>query len=194
MTELELILDRVALTHCNRSHLLAAEPDRTLVTVGVTAYYGRDPNGSSQPRPIMSSRLHPAAWLAFGILLAASLACGDDSTSPGTIEGLYTLRTIGGKPLPSVIAEDSVEKTELTSGSITLGANSVFTLALAFRRTNGIQAIESSGTSPGKWTRSGSTVTMRSDEGGVVTGAVSGAAISVNMPGAQGTVVWVFRK
>ena len=141
----------------------------------------------------MSSR-HPAAWLAAGILLAASLACGDDSTSPANIEGVYTLRTIGGKPLPSVIAEDSVEKTELTSGSITLDANSVFTLALAFRRTRGILAVESSGTSTGTWSRSGSKVTMRSGEGGVVSGAASGAAITINMPAAQGTVVWVFSK
>lgn len=142
----------------------------------------------------MSSRLHRAAWLASGILLAASLACGDESTSPVAIEGRYTLRTIGGKPLPSVIAEDSIEKTELTSGSITLDVNSVFTLALAYRRTRGILVIESAGTSTGTWTRSGSTVTMRSGEGGVVAGVVSGAAVTVNMPGAQGNVVWVFSK
>ena len=142
----------------------------------------------------MSRRFHRAARLASGVLLAASLACGDDSTSPGTIEGLYTLRTIGGKPLPGVIAENSSEKTELTSGSITLGANGVFTLALAYRRTVGINAIESAGTSTGTWTRSGSTVTMRSGEGGVVPGTLSGTTITVNMPGVSSSVVWVFRK
>jgi hypothetical protein len=35
---------------------------------------------------------------------------------------------------------------------------------------------------------------MRSGEGGVVAGALSGTAITVNMQGAQGAVVWVFRK
>ncbi len=139
--------------------------------------------------------MNHAAWLVSGILLAASLACGGDSTSPGTVEGQYALRSIGGKALPAVVDEDSTEKTEVTSGSITLDANSVFTLALAFRRTRGIQSITSSGTSTGTWTRSGSTVTMRTSNGAVVPGALSGTTITVDMRGAAGaTVVWLFRK
>jgi hypothetical protein len=136
-----------------------------------------------------------AACFASGFLLAASLACGDDSTSPANVEGLYTLRTIGGKALPVVIAEDSVQTIEVTSSSITLGANSVFILAQAFRTTRGVQAVSSSGTASGSWTRSGSTVTMHLNSGATVPGALSGTTISVNMPGPSSTVVvWVFRK
>ena len=135
------------------------------------------------------------AALAFGFLLAAALACGDDSTGPANVEGLYTLRTIGGKQLPVVIAEDSIQTVEVTSSSITLGANSAFTLAQAFRTTRGVQAVYSSGTATGSWTRSGSTVTMRLNSGATVPGALSGTTISVNMPGPSGTVVvWIFRK
>jgi hypothetical protein len=152
----------------------------------------RKPDQMSRRRT--NALLFRATCAFSAVLLAITVACGDNSTDPGTIEGVYTLRTIGGKPLPSVIAENSTEKTELTSGSIELGANSVFTLTLAFRRTIGIREFESSGTSTGTWTRSGSTVTMRSGEGGVVAGALSGATITVNMTGAQGAVVWVFRK
>jgi hypothetical protein len=136
-----------------------------------------------------------AACFASGFLLAASLACGDDSTGPANIEGLYTLRTIGGKPLPVVIAEDSIQTIEVTSSSITLGANSAFTLAQAFRTTRGVQSVLSSGTATGTWARSGSTVTMHLSSGATVPGALSGTTITVNMPGPSGTVVvWIFRK
>ena len=71
--------------------------------------------------------------LALALPLAA---CGDGGTEPEPgIDGTYTLETINGGALPSLIAELDGDKLEVLDGSIVLRADGTFTDRLALRLT-----------------------------------------------------------
>lgn len=137
---------------------------------------------------------HRAARLSASLLLAASLACGRDSTAPVPIEGTYTLQTIDGRPLPAAIAQDAGVKDEITAGSITLVAGSAFTLNLAVRETSGSQVLTMTAVVQGTWTRSGATVTITTPDGVSTSGVLSGRTLTLAGVAGGGVVPWVFRK
>ena len=135
--------------------------------------------------------VHRAARIASGVLLATSLACGGDSTAPETIEGTYTLQTIDGQALPAIVDQDETEKNEITAGSIKLGAGTTFTITLTLRTTIGSEVVTITDGTTGTWTRSGSTVTMRTTDGVVIPARLSANALTV---GEDDGFVWVFRR
>src|SRR5262245_19602438 len=93
----------------------------------------------SGQRPRTQRWLRGTLRLGVGSLLAASLACGGDSTGPEGIEGTYTLKTMAGQSLPVTVLEDETGKFEITAGSITLTSPNAFTMSLTFRQTTGTQ-------------------------------------------------------
>ena len=136
-----------------------------------------------------------AIRLGVGVLVAASLACGGDSTAPETIEGVYVLQTLDGRPLPVVFLQDETGKYEITAGSITLKAANAFTMQIAARQTSGTQTFTSTGSIDGTWTRSGDSVTLTTDEGESIEGVLSGRTLKlVGEAEDLGSVEWVFRR
>ena len=144
----------------------------------------------------LQSLSHLAIRLGCGAFLAASLACGKDSTGPGpeAIEGRYALETVGGRSLPVVILEDETETIQLTAGAVTLSAPRAFTMELTLKETTAEGVSTFTSQVSGTWTRSGATVSLTVD-GEVVSATVSGGTLRL-MDGAGdlGMGEWVFRK
>ena len=130
-----------------------------------------------------------------GALLAASIACGGDSTGPEPIEGTYALQTMGARPLPVVVLQDETGKYEITAGSVILRAPNAFTMSLTFRETVSGQANTLTSEISGTWARSGASVTLTDSDGDVVSATLSGRTLRM-MGEAEdlGTIEWVFSK
>jgi len=133
--------------------------------------------------------------LGIGALLAASLACGGDSTDPEPIEGAYALQTMGTRPLPVVVLQDETGKYEITAGSVTLLAPNAFTMSLTFRQTAAGQANTLTSEISGTWMRSGASVTLTDSDGEELSATLSGKTLRM-MGDAEdlGTIEWVFTK
>ena len=71
-----------------------------------------------------------------GLLLAFVAACGNDgSTAPGTgtLAGVYTLRTVNSKALPTVAFPDPTTPVSVTYGIVRLRADASFIDSTAFQ-------------------------------------------------------------
>ena len=146
--------------------------------------------------PRLQSLSHLAIRLGCGALLAASLACGNDSTGPGpeAIEGRYALETVGGRSLPVIFLEDETETIRITAGAVTLSAPRAFTIELSFQQTTSERVSTVTSQVSGTWTRSGATVSLTAD-GEVVFATVSGGTLRLtDGAGDPGMGEWVFRK
>jgi hypothetical protein len=149
----------------------------------------------SNRRLLTQPRLRRTIRFAFGALLAASVACGGDSTGPEPIEGTYALQTMGGQSLPVTVLQDETGTYEITAGSVTLAAPNAFTLKLTFRQTTSAQVNTVTSAVDGTWTRSGESVTLTTSEGDAIDATLSGQTLRiVGEAEGLGTVEWVFRK
>ena len=100
--------------------------------------------------------------VAFSAALAGTAACGGDSaTGPGgarAAAGRYTIQTVNGKSLPVAIFADTNYTYEVTTGTLTLGVDGMYSKITTFRQTipgNIELFVDSSG---GTWLQSGSVV------------------------------------
>jgi len=154
-------------------------------------------NESRNRGPRLWSRLNLRRGRALGVLFAAAvLACGDsgDSTSPESIEGLYTLQTINGGALPAVVYEDEAAKVEIVAGAITLGPGTKWSISLTARATLDADVSTNTETLDGTWSRSGSTLTLTSADGDVETLVLSGSTLTLQAEIDSGMAPWVFRR
>ena len=143
-------------------------------------------------RPWLRRNLHHSR--ALGVLFAAAvLACGD-STSPESIEGVYTLQTINGGALPAVVYEDEAAKVEIVAGAITLGPGTKWSISLTARATLDADVSTNTETLDGTWSRSGSTLTLTSADGDVETLVLSGRTLTLQAEIDSGMAPWVFRR
>ena len=147
--------------------------------------------------PRLWSRLDLRRGRALGVLFAAAvLACGDsgDSTSPESIEGVYTLQTIDGDALPAVVYQDTEGMVEITAGAITLGPGTKWSISLTARAT--VAAVVTTNTEKldGTWSRAGSTLTLTSADGDVETLVLSGSTLTLQAEIDSGMAPWVFRR
>ena len=147
--------------------------------------------------PTLWSRLNLRRGRALGVLFAAAvLACGDSggSTSPESIEGVYTLQTINGGALPAVVYEDEAAKVEIVAGAITLGPGTKWSTSLTARATVDADVSTNTETLDGTWSRSGSTLTLTSAAGDVETLVLSGRTLTLQAEIDSGMAPWVFRR
>ena len=147
--------------------------------------------------PKLWSRLNLRRGRALGVLFAAAvLACGDsgDSTSPESIEGVYTLQTIDGDALPAIVYQDTEGMVEITAGAITLGPGTKWSISLTARAT--VAAVVTTNTEKldGTWSRAGSTLTLTSADGDVETLVLSGSTLTLQAEIDSGMAPWVFRR
>ena len=118
------------------------------------------------------------------VALALAVACGRDGTSPPpsvSVEGTWTLRTIGGASLPYVLEQVGSDKIELLGASIFATSSGSFTTTSTERTTIAGQATSRSYDDRGNYTRRGADVTFKFSSDGVeITGAVRGDSLTFN--------------
>jgi len=116
--------------------------------------------------------------LASILLILVAAACGGDkSTAPKRLEGTYTMSTINGASLPTILYDDPAngQRAEILSGSMSLGADGKFTAPWSFRITDNGVVSPYSETCTGTFTRTGNHVVMdETDNGGFCGGQFDG--------------------
>ena len=128
------------------------------------------------------------ALLAFAALAACG---GDSSTSPASVTGSYTLRTVNGTPLPYTLIQLGNFKYEITSDVITLNDGGTFTESGADRTTEEDGTVTTSTiTDAGTYTLAGTAITLNSPDSGSINGSVSDGTLTLTGEG----VVAVYSK
>jgi len=108
---------------------------------------------------------------------------------------MYSLQTMGARPLPVVVLQDETGKYEITAGSVTLRSPNAFTMSLTFRQTTSAQTYTLTSDISGTWTRSGASVTLTDSDGDVVSATLSGRTLRMTGDAEDlGTIEWVFSK
>jgi hypothetical protein len=105
------------------------------------------------------------------------VACSNDSTTEPTnasVAGTWTLQTINGAPLPFTVSSLGTTKIEAVSAVFVVSANGTWTGSSQTRTTVSGQASTSTTPDAGTYTLSGSTIALRSNDGTVETGTISG--------------------
>ena len=132
--------------------------------------------------------------LACTLLLIAAAACGSDkSTAPKRVEGVYTLKTIGGNTPPTVIYDDPAnsERIELLKSVLTISTGGTFSNAWSFRVTDHGTVAPYDETCTGTFTRSGNTITLtETDNGSLCGGSAYDATWDGNNTITAGQVVY----
>lgn len=115
------------------------------------------------------------------VLVLAFVACGDGGTSPAAISGSYILQTVNGKSLPAVVAEDAVQRQEVTSGTLDVKANRTWHLTLdeQVTRLSDNSVVVQSLVATGSYTLSGSAITFSAPGLGSIGGTVAGSTLNV---------------
>ena len=118
-------------------------------------------------------------WMA----LALAIACGDGTSAPtsASVEGTWTLRTIGGARLPYVLDQAGADKIELLDASIVATSNGRFTTTSTERTTIAGQATSRAYDDGGSYTLRGEDVTFTfSSDGLAVRGVIRGDSLTFN--------------
>lgn len=120
----------------------------------------------------------PALVTLLAVGFATPAAGCHDATSPGNpVPGAYTLRSVGGQPLPVVVSQDASGTIAIVSDAITLQSDGTLTEQETLRATpvgGGSPTIQST-SHTGTWTLSGSdTVAARLNDGTHLSGAFTG--------------------
>jgi hypothetical protein len=76
-----------------------------------------------------------AARTRSAIIAMVLVAC-TDATTPAIINGTYSLRTIGGNPIPVVIRREGDFSVAITTGRVTLNGDLTFSDAYTFSNDN----------------------------------------------------------
>lgn len=114
------------------------------------------------------------------------VACGGDkATSPDTVSGNYTLRTVNGARIPAPFYQDEFERDEFYDGNIILSADHSWTGSLA------VNAVELPGGAvlfhqplpvSGTYSLSGNSINLTDATHGLqMTGTLSGGTISIGV-------------
>src|SRR5438105_15543976 len=101
-------------------------------------------------------------FLLAGLAMLLVACGGSTAAGPETLSGTYTLRTVDGKTVPAVVFQDSQERDEVLSGSITLSSDKSWSGILAVRATDLTSSQVFPQTFPigGTYTVSGGSITL----------------------------------
>ncbi|HUF50129.1 MAG TPA: hypothetical protein VMN60_04815 [Longimicrobiales bacterium] len=109
------------------------------------------------------------------LLAVLAFGCGDSSTDVAATAhvGTYTLRTIDNAPLPVTILVEGTASLVITAGSVNLNSDATFTDRTDYQIVSGTTTISDSDVAAGTYTRNGSTIELRTSDGGVYSMAFS---------------------
>ena len=134
-----------------------------------------------------SSRVRRIHVLAIALAFVTTGCSKKDSpTSPATIAGTYTLRTINGSPLPYTLVLAGMDKVELLDDAITLTDAGTFTRLGHFRTTFSGVVTTTPITDAGSYVRTGTAITFTSPQNGSVSGTVDNGTLTLNDEGLVG--------
>jgi hypothetical protein len=101
------------------------------------------------------------------LVVVFSAGClGDGMTGSSTVTGAYTLRTVNGSPLPYTIVGSGTARTEIIDDVITLYEGGTYAESGHSRTTLNGQVANASNTETGSYSLFGTSVTLRSSDGG----------------------------
>ena len=102
--------------------------------------------------------IHRAVGAIAIVLLAG---CGNDnSTSPKTIAGTYTLNTVGGQGLPAVVYSETNYTLEVTGGAVSLNSDGTFSDTYTLRENDAGTVNTATIPCTGVWTQSGNNISL----------------------------------
>ena len=132
-----------------------------------------------------TSRIAARAARTVGVLgVALAAACGGDDKSPagldGQVTGTYTLRTVAGRAVPVVLAEEDGVKLEVVSGALTLNANGTYAGTMTLRVTEGGVATTETDGGAGRYAVEGGSLVLTDAEGERTTATRSGNSITIS--------------
>ena len=135
--------------------------------------------------------MHLARALLAVFFLAGAAACGDDSISPPSTFGSYTLQTVDAKPLPALLLQQGDYTFRAAAGSYVLRENGTFSSSQTWREDYQGWAHVSTHSFEGTFTLSGSTVTfVWPSDGSTWTGTLTGNELTVT----DDDQSWLYRK
>jgi hypothetical protein len=137
-------------------------------------------------------------FLLAGLAMLLVACGGDKATGPETLSGTYTLRTVDGKTVPAVVFEDSQERDEVLSGSITLSSDKSWSGIRAVRATDLTSSQVFPQTFPigGTYAVSGGSITLTDTANQLLlSGSVGGGTLTIGIDlGLSTTTALVYRK
>ena len=119
------------------------------------------------------------------LALATLAACGSDSSvnpNNDAVEGVYSLRTVNGQPLPFTVQGNGITIV-LTSDVMTVAKDGSWTETVAYRQTIDAQTTNEADADAGSWTRVGDTMTFTSSANGNFQGSYANGTVTFNDPG-----------
>ena len=135
--------------------------------------------------------MHPARTLLAVAFLAGAVACGDDSTSPPSTFGTYTLHTVDAKPLPALLLQQGDYFFRATAGAYVLRENGTFSSSQTWREEYQGWAHVSTHSFEGTFTLSGDVITfVWPSDGSTWTGTLKGSELNVT----DDDQAWLYRK
>lgn len=126
-----------------------------------------------------------AATLALILVFVAACGGSESPTTPATIAGTYTLRTVNGSPLPFLVSGGGATKSEIVDGTLTVNDGGGWAESGHLRNTvNGTVTTSASNfVGSGYYTLSGTAITLSGPGAGPFSGSVSSGALSVAVRG-----------
>jgi|GEM_PF-1504421 hypothetical protein len=118
--------------------------------------------------------------VALVAVVVPSYSCGN-STEPTTgVEGVYSLRTVNGSPLPFILDQLGPDKAELTASSLTILPGGDYSLTGTLELTiNGRVSPEPPYAETGTWTQRYSMITLTPSRGRRLFATASGNILTV---------------
>jgi hypothetical protein len=115
---------------------------------------------------------------------------GTDNSSTSSVAGIYTLRTVDGKPLPFTFLQTTTEKDEVIDDALTLTPTNTWTRLEHIRSTvNGTVTI-SAGTDAGTYSKTDlGTYTFLAQSQPAFTGTIVNGALTITRRNATGQSV-----
>ena len=119
------------------------------------------------------------------LALLLLVACGGDATGPADagISGSYTLKSVGGAPLPAIVAQDATGRIEITAGSLRLNDDKTFSGSISSRLVTSSSTQTSTDQLAGTYVRNNNAIVFNFNDGTQDTGSLSGRQVTVTSSG-----------
>lgn len=125
-------------------------------------------------------RRHLALCLSAMLTFAA---CADETPAgPGSaadVVGTYTLRTVNGQTLPSVIRQGGGARVELTGFTLTLNPDATYSGVITARYVSGTSTADATERTRGTYTLDGRAITLVDTQAASITGTVGAGTMTL---------------
>jgi hypothetical protein len=128
------------------------------------------------------ARYRLASVVSVALLATAVFSCAD-STIPKGIAGFYVLESINDQPIPVVVVDEPDFKLEVLQGSFTIDAIPTYSTSGLYRQTEGGETFILGQNTNGSYTRKGTAIFFKEEDGTLIDGTLSNGVLTVDMGG-----------